>query len=321
MRALTFAAVVSLSLATLPFVTAAAHTVTASNFAWTPSSLTIAVGDTVTFTNSGGTHNWVSDSGLGSCSLPCTKTFPTSGTSRYHCGVHPSMTGTIQVGTPPTIAIASPLAGSTVQGVFTTDGSASHVSETIAKVEVTFGALAPKLATLSGTGTSVTWTTTIDSSPLVNGPQTLTAKATTTTGSIATTSQTLTVENPPRQDLVLVGISASTGITSSTISVTHKNNGNVPSGTYVIGLEYSYEDVWRPIGKFTRSSIAAGTSHVFVTTWSSGGLLLGQFPVRAALDPDDLVAETDETNNVRTGSAAFVSPFIPGQDLRDPDAP
>ena len=80
----------------------------------------IAAGDTVTFTNSGGTHNAASDPGAVTafhCSNACgtapignpdgsawsaTITFPTPGTIPYHCDAHQSfgMVGTINVTVP-----------------------------------------------------------------------------------------------------------------------------------------------------------------------------------------------------------------------------
>ena len=92
-----------------------------------PSTLTINVGDTVTFTNTSGFHNVVSDAdsvtafrcangcdatgGNGDPSGPgwtADVTFPTAGTAPFHCEVHGlAMAGTITiVGTPPAPAIS-----------------------------------------------------------------------------------------------------------------------------------------------------------------------------------------------------------------------
>lgn len=83
-------------------------------FTFSPSTLTINQGDTVTFTNAGGTHNVHATSGptLFQCSVNCsttntpngalwsdTITFPTAGTVHYQCDAHAGlgMTGTITV--------------------------------------------------------------------------------------------------------------------------------------------------------------------------------------------------------------------------------
>jgi plastocyanin len=74
-----------------------------------PSTLTINQGDTVTFTNAGGYHNVVSDTGLFSSGSPSTSTwtlqvpFNTAGTFGFHCQIHggvgTGMAGTITVQT------------------------------------------------------------------------------------------------------------------------------------------------------------------------------------------------------------------------------
>ena len=92
---------------------AANHVVTAlSNRTFSPSSLTITAGDTVTFRNGGGFHNVVSDPGsvtsfrcangcdgaggngnLSSLSWSATVAFPTAGTVGYFCEAHGSSGG------------------------------------------------------------------------------------------------------------------------------------------------------------------------------------------------------------------------------------
>jgi plastocyanin len=96
-------------------------TVGGNGLVFTPSQLTIAVGDTVTFTNGGGLHNVVSnDAGGFRCATSCTGnggnastanwvasvTFNTAGTINYFCEVHGGaglgMAGSITVQGAPT---------------------------------------------------------------------------------------------------------------------------------------------------------------------------------------------------------------------------
>ena len=80
-----------------------ANTVTIENFAFSPASLTVKVGDTVTFVNKDTTgHSATADDGSfdtgvfssgGSEKVTLTK----AGTFTYHCTAHPSMKGTIVV--------------------------------------------------------------------------------------------------------------------------------------------------------------------------------------------------------------------------------
>jgi plastocyanin len=88
---------------------------------FSPATLTITAGDTVTFTNQGGFHNVAADDGSFRCAQGCdgaggngdpssllwtaTVTFPTPGTVGYHCEIHGApglgMFGTITVDTSP----------------------------------------------------------------------------------------------------------------------------------------------------------------------------------------------------------------------------
>ncbi len=79
------------------------NAVTISNFSFSPSSLTVAVGTKVTWTNKDSTtHTVTSDSGVftsGNLAPNATYsyTFSSAGTFSYHCAIHTYMTGTIKV--------------------------------------------------------------------------------------------------------------------------------------------------------------------------------------------------------------------------------
>lgn len=82
----------------------ASNTVSISNFAFNPASLTIKQGDTVTWTNQDSApHTVTSDSGneLASTKLASgqtySHTFNTLGTFDYHCSIHTMMKGKIIV--------------------------------------------------------------------------------------------------------------------------------------------------------------------------------------------------------------------------------
>lgn len=79
--------------------------ITIQNFQFSPSSLTVKAGDTVTFTNMDSVaHTIVSDDGTtfdtGSLAQGQSNSFtaPTKlGTYAFHCSIHPTMTGTLIV--------------------------------------------------------------------------------------------------------------------------------------------------------------------------------------------------------------------------------
>lgn len=78
--------------------------VSIANFAFSPATITVKAGTTVTWTNNDTvTHTVTADSGSGPDSGNLapgkiyTFTFKTAGTYKYHCAIHASMTGTVIV--------------------------------------------------------------------------------------------------------------------------------------------------------------------------------------------------------------------------------
>ena len=76
-----------------------------ANMAFSPSTLTVTVNTTVTWTNNDGiAHTVTSTTGLFDSGSIASKgtysyTFTTAGTYSYKCNIHPTMTGTIVVNT------------------------------------------------------------------------------------------------------------------------------------------------------------------------------------------------------------------------------
>lgn len=105
---------------------AADQAVAISGFSFAPASVTVTVGDTVTWTNSDAQAHTATaddaswDTGTIAGSGTGSTTFAAAGTFPYHCRIHPTMTGTVTVQaaasgggggggatTPPTDAAAS----------------------------------------------------------------------------------------------------------------------------------------------------------------------------------------------------------------------
>jgi plastocyanin len=76
---------------------------TNGRYAYTPTKTTVAVGDTVTWTNDSDAPHTVDaddgsfDHGQFTQGKSVSETFSTAGTFAYHCDVHPYMTGTLVV--------------------------------------------------------------------------------------------------------------------------------------------------------------------------------------------------------------------------------
>jgi plastocyanin len=96
-------AVIATSLAAAPPARAATHAVQVNDGFFAPANLTIAVGDTVTWTNADDSPHTVTasdaafDSGTFDAGATFSHTFTTPGTYSYVCSFHEEMVGTITV--------------------------------------------------------------------------------------------------------------------------------------------------------------------------------------------------------------------------------
>lgn len=86
-----------------PDGTTAAATVTMQNFAFAPASVTVKKGEAVSWTNSDTANHTVTmidgacDAGQVAKGVTVLLTFNDAGTYAYHCTIHQSMTGTVEV--------------------------------------------------------------------------------------------------------------------------------------------------------------------------------------------------------------------------------
>jgi plastocyanin len=140
-----FSKVASISLFLLTATSAFAgdHKVTVGGGAnvFSPRSLTIDAGDTVTFVSSGGFHNVVADNNAFTSGAPAdtfsfTQAFPTAGTFPYYCSVHggpggAGMSGTIKVNAV-TAPPAPPISGATSGSWYDPDQSGHGFSIQVA---------------------------------------------------------------------------------------------------------------------------------------------------------------------------------------------
>jgi len=150
MRRLTLAAATA-ALATAvaaSSVLAADGAVTIAGFAFDPTTITVQVGDTVTWTNQDSTAHTATAAGAfdtGNIANGASKsiTFATAGTFAYHCTIHPTMTGTVvvQAGTAPEPTIGdavsiTPAPTDTLAKAAAEDGVSSAVAAALATLGV-----------------------------------------------------------------------------------------------------------------------------------------------------------------------------------------
>jgi plastocyanin len=91
---------IALSAAAAPIL-AADQSVTIEGFAFSPATVTVNVGDTVTWTNNDGTAHTATGSGFDTGNIAGgasdSVTFQSAGSFDYVCSIHPQMTGTVVV--------------------------------------------------------------------------------------------------------------------------------------------------------------------------------------------------------------------------------
>ena len=147
---------------------AANQGVTIDNFAFSPATVTVNVGDTVTWTNAEGggiPHTATSDTGAfdtGSIAdgASAAITFSTAGTFPYHCTIHPTMLGTVivqQATTPTTTA--------TTTATTTTTATATTATSTPTSTATSVPTSTPTTVPPTSTATSPAATSTATAAP------------------------------------------------------------------------------------------------------------------------------------------------------------
>jgi plastocyanin len=141
-------------------VVAADTAVTIAGFAFDPATVTIQVGDSVTWTNQDSTAHTATagdgsfDTGNIGNGASATVTFDTAGTFAYACSIHPTMTGTVVVeaaaATPAPTAAPSDGAAAPITPV-PTDTLSAATTEEDASMAVTLALAALGLVMLIGT--------------------------------------------------------------------------------------------------------------------------------------------------------------------------
>ena len=181
-----------------PLALATVANISIVNFAFTPSSVSISVNDSVKWTWAGSPHSTTSDtalweSGVLGTGATFTHTFTSAGSFPFHCSVHPFMTGTVAVQSadvPPTVMISNPTNGSVfaAPATFTLTATASDSDGSVTNVQFFQG------TTSLGNVTNSPYSVTVHD--LAAGNYTLSAVAADNAGSKITNSVMMRVVNP-----------------------------------------------------------------------------------------------------------------------------
>jgi len=188
--------ILTLAAALAPMAPATATTTDAAiaGFAFQPPSLSIKVGDTVKWTNTdAAAHTVTADNGsFGSENLSdqeaFSHTFSQAGTFDYHCDLHPSMKGTVQVAAQPTTTTTlAPTTTTTMAPPTTVTTAAAPVTTVTTRATTTSTAprsttTAPRpTTTVTAAPTSTTAAPVAPTSPPTTGAAPLPSETTTST--------------------------------------------------------------------------------------------------------------------------------------------
>jgi plastocyanin len=174
---------------------------------FSPQSITIAMGDTVTWTNNGTMNHTVTaddgsfTSGTLSPGNTYSHTFTSAGTFRYYCQFHGGtggvgMSGTVVVNTSSSSTSSTANSTSTTNNTSTTTatstatgtGTSTSATTTSAAPTISNGSVIP-----NNTGAVITWTTNINSDAQVSYGLTTAYTTTTASNSASTTNHSVTI--------------------------------------------------------------------------------------------------------------------------------
>jgi plastocyanin len=165
-----------------------------STLTFNPSSITINAGDTIVWTNNGGSHTITGNTspdmfcGSGVIASGCSHTFPGSGVFAYHCIPHAGfgMTGLVTVVSapppPPSVSLTAPVAGSVFAAPANVKLSATATTTSGSVTNVQFFGNGNPLGSVTASPFNFT------ANGLAAGAYTITAKAIATGGLSATSA-------------------------------------------------------------------------------------------------------------------------------------
>lgn len=181
--------------------------------------------------------------------------------------------------TAPSVAVASPSAGSTVSGTASVTGTAAD-NRGLSAVNVAVDG-GPWQAASGTANWSWAWST----SALANGAHNLAARATDTAGNVSTSTVTLTVANSPA-DTTAPAVAVTSPATGATVSGTVTVGGNASDNAGLARVDVAVDGgAWQA---------ASGTS-AWSWSWATAGLANGSHTVTARA--------SDSAGNVATAAS------------------
>jgi plastocyanin len=293
---------------------ATTHHVHVADFDMDPDPLQIDAGDTVTWHNhdsvshtategdpdDGGAPEWdtATIAAGGSASI----TFDEAASYAYYCAFHPStMNGFgLDVVRPPTVAIDAPAEGEEVSGTVEVAGSASDPDGAVQRVDVRIDGGPWREA--QGT---TSWTFSWDTTDVDEGGHTVEARSYDGEAFGDLASVNVTVDNPqPDLEARDLRVEDRAPGREATLAVTVENGGDAPAPETPVLFTYEVRGEERTAGTATAPPPETGDADDVTVVWDTRGQV-GEFPIRAQVDPDDALVEEAEGNNAAESTACF----------------
>ncbi|MHB8584453.1 MAG: protease pro-enzyme activation domain-containing protein [Thermoplasmatota archaeon] len=214
------------------------------------------------------------------------------------------------------VQFTTPAAGANVSGLLQISGTANNTIAPITSVIVAIGGHAGQPASITGSGPSVTWCLTVNTTNYPNGANVIFANVTAANGAQGHAQEAITFWNPvhPVVDLAVRQFystgdlaSGSSALRTYVLNVGYTNVGNVGSGPFQIRFEYepSGGAVWHPIATVPAGNLAGGAYRTTSVMWS--GPRVGTYVVRVTLDALNQTADVNRANNVARTSATWIA--------------
>ncbi len=230
----------------------------------------------------------------------CYRSFDAPGGYAYRATDDATLAGAIRVqGTAPTLSVSSPTDGDTVTGTVSFAGTASSAHGLqYTQTRINGGDWVP--APDAGS-----WVRTIDTAMQPNGVMTLDVGAVGEDGSLTSQSLAVTVDNPEQEDLypTVTTVRDGTFIDRRVrVFADITSAGNIDTTADII-LQAKQVGEWEEVRRVTRT-VEAFDSTTVVLVYRCD-TCVGPYDLRVVVDPENTVAETDETNNVAETAGSF----------------
>jgi len=205
-------------------------------------------------------------------------------------------------GQPPNVFVYfdSPDSGATINGTVNFSGRAYSLRGETVTITLDLGG-PPVTAELVREGfEEFRWTATLDTTPRHNGRSCVSARIVSSSGDHNANCRPVVLANPAWRDLRALDVNGTGGVPGRTDGpigwIAWESTNDAELG-FTSLLEIQRGEEWRTLTTLTHEPGRSSGEW----TWHFNGPIVGCFPLRLTLDPENVIIETNEANNVAVG--------------------